>query len=81
MELRKDFIGIIKDQTLRTLWSLNNVIDCIPESYWEKEYCEMHLWKHVYHTLHSLDKWYIKKRNGFSVTTDFSNGVHLCCLV
>lgn len=59
MELHKDYTAIIKDQTLRTLWSLNNVIDCIPESYWEKEYCEMPLWKHVYHTLHSLDRWYI----------------------
>ncbi|MFT4145195.1 MAG: hypothetical protein QM644_12130 [Mobilitalea sp.] len=54
-----DFIGVIKDQTLRTLWSLNNVIDSIPDAYWEKEYCEMPLWKHVYHTLHSLDMWYI----------------------
>lgn len=54
-----DFIGTIKDQTRRTLWSLNNVIDSIPDDYWEKEYCEMPLWKHVYHTLHSLDMWYI----------------------
>lgn len=59
MEFPADFIGAIKDQTLRTLWSLNNVIDSIPDSYWEKEYYEMPLWKHVYHTLHSLDKWYI----------------------
>ena len=53
------YIEIIKDQTLRSLWSLSNVIDSIPDSYWEKEYCEMPIWKHVYHTLHSLDRWYI----------------------
>jgi len=59
MEFPTSFTETIKGQTLRTLWSLNNVIDCIPDSYWEKEYCEMPLWKHVYHTLHSLDMWYI----------------------
>lgn len=59
MEFSNNFLGVIKDQTLRTLWSLNNVIDSIPDDYWEKEYCEMPLWKHVYHTLHSVDMWYI----------------------
>ena len=59
MILPINYIEAIKDQTLRTLWSLNNVIDSIPDEYWEKEYCEMPLWKHVYHTLHSLDMWYI----------------------
>lgn len=59
VEYPLNFIETIKDQTLRTLWSLNNVIDSIPDSYWEKEYCEMPIWKHIYHTLHSLDRWYI----------------------
>jgi len=59
MELPKNYIEAIKDQTHRTLWSLNNVLGSIPDSYWEKEYCEMPLWKHIYHTLHSLDMWYI----------------------
>lgn len=53
---------IIKDQTKRALWSINNVIDCVPEEYWNKLYCEMPLWKHIYHTLHSLDMWYINPR-------------------
>ena len=52
-------LDIIKDTTDRSLWSLNNVIDCIPDLYWKKEYCEMPLWKHIYHTLHSLDRWYV----------------------
>ncbi len=59
MEISCNFLNSIKDQTARTLWSLNNVIDAIPDSYWEKLYCDMPVWKHVYHTLHSLDMWYI----------------------
>ncbi len=50
---------IIREQTHRTLWSITNVISCIPDSKYVKCYCEMPLWKHVYHTLHSLDRWYI----------------------
>ncbi len=38
MEFPINYIGAIKDQTHRTLWSLNNVIDSIPDDYWEKEY-------------------------------------------
>jgi hypothetical protein len=61
--IRMDFpancVEIIRDQTQRTLWSLNNVIDSIPAIYWERLYCGMPLWKHVYHTLYSLDRWYI----------------------
>ena len=58
-----NYTEIIKDQTKRVLWSINNVIDCISDEYWNKNYCEMSLWKHIYHTLHSLDKWYINPRN------------------
>ncbi len=49
----------IRDQTRRSLWSLRNVIDCVPDAYWERPYCGAPVWKHVYHTLHSLDRWYI----------------------
>ena len=48
---------IIDDQTKRALWEIKNVIDCVPDSLWNKEYCDMPLWKHIYHTLHSLDLW------------------------
>jgi len=54
-----NYTEIIREQTMRSLWSLSNVVDCIADTYWEKEYCEMPIWKHVYHTLHSLDIWYI----------------------
>ncbi len=59
MNFSASYIDAVKDQTNRTLWSLNNVIDSIPDAYWDKLYCDMPLWKHVYHTLHSLDMWYI----------------------
>ncbi len=28
-----------------------------------KKYCEMPLWKHIYHMLHSLDLWFINPRD------------------
>ena len=54
---------IIADQTKRVLWEVKNVIDCVPENLWNKEYCDMPLWKHIYHMLHSLDMWFINPRD------------------
>ena len=54
---------IINDQTKRALWEVKNVIYCVPHSIWNKEYCDMPLWKHIYHTLHSLDLWFINPRD------------------
>ena len=53
---------IINDQTNRALWEVNNIIYCVPDTLWERCYCDMPLWKHVYHMLHSLDQWYINPR-------------------
>lgn len=50
---------IICDQTNRSIWSLKNIINCIDDEYWNKLYCDMPLWKHIYHTIHSIDRWYI----------------------
>ena len=50
---------IINDQTRRALWEVKNVIDCVPDELWNKEYCSMPSWKHIYHMLHSLDLWFI----------------------
>lgn len=58
-----DYVNIISDQMKRALWEVKNVIDCIPDALWTKEYCEMPLWKHVYHMLHSLDLWFINPRD------------------
>lgn len=53
------YTEIIRDQTDKAIWEVQNVIDCIPDEMWDREYCGMPLWKHIYHTLHSLDLWYI----------------------
>lgn len=60
---QNSFVEIIREQTRRALWEVKNVIDCIPDELWDKEYCEMPCWKHVYHMLHSLDLWYINPRD------------------
>ena len=64
-------IKMIEEQTKRALWKIKNVIDCIPDELWEKEYCEMPMYKHVYHTLHSLDLWMINPRDVFFKEPDF----------
>lgn len=60
-----NLIEIIREQTNRALWEVQNVIDCVPEKLWNRAYCDMPCWKHIYHMLHSLDLWYInlKDRN------------------
>lgn len=55
--------AVITDQTRRALWEVKNVMDCIPESLWDKPYCGAPCWQHVYHMLHSLDRWYINPRD------------------
>lgn len=54
---------IITDQTIRALWEVKNVADCVPDRYWDKKYCDMPMWKHIYHMLHSLDLWFINPRD------------------
>lgn len=56
-------VSIIADQTRRALWEVKNVIDCVPDACWNKEYCDMPMWKHIYHMLHSLDLWFINPRD------------------
>lgn len=53
------YTEIIRNQTDKAVWEVKNVIDCIPDDMWDRSYCNMPLWKHVYHMLHSLDLWYI----------------------
>lgn len=54
-----ELTAAIADQTSRALWEVGNVIACVPDRLWEKEYCEQPLYKHIYHMLHSLDLWFI----------------------
>jgi hypothetical protein len=56
---RQPILAFIKDHTQKSLWSLRNVIGCIPDGIWRELFCGTPLYKHVYHTLHSLDRWYI----------------------
>lgn len=55
--------AVISEQTGRALWEVKNIIDCVPDEYWNKNYCDMPLWKHIYHMLHSLDLWFINPRD------------------
>ena len=59
---QRTLTAIIKEQTDRALWEVKNVIDCVPDDLWDKKYCDMPCWKHIYHMLHSLDLWYINPR-------------------
>jgi hypothetical protein len=56
------YSAVIAEQMERVLWNVNNIIECVPEEMWDKVYCEMPLWKHIYHMLVSLDRWYINPR-------------------
>lgn len=57
------YVDILIDQIKRALWEVRNVIDCILEELWKKEYCQMPCWKHIYHMLHSLDLWLINPQD------------------
>lgn len=60
---QNNLTAIIEEQTKRALWEVKNIIDCVPDALWDKEYCKMPCWKHIYHMLHSLDLWYINPRD------------------
>lgn len=60
---QNNLIEIIEEQTNRALWEVKNVIDCVPDKLWNRKYCDMPCWKHIYHMLHSLDLWYINPKD------------------
>lgn len=45
--------------TNRALWETENLIHCIPDEIWNKRYDGIPMWKYLYHTLYSMDRWYI----------------------
>lgn len=49
----------IRYLTERALWETENLIKCIPDELWNKRYDEIPMWKYLYHTLYSMDRWYI----------------------
>lgn len=54
---------VIAEMTVRALWETQNIMDCIPDEIWDKEYAGSPLWQHVYHMLHKLDQWFINPRD------------------
>ena len=49
----------IRYLTERALWETENLMKCIPDELWEKCYDGIPMWKYLYHTLYSMDRWYI----------------------
>lgn len=49
----------IRFLTGRALWETENLIKCIPDELWDRSYDGIPMWKYVYHTLYSMDRWYI----------------------
>ena len=60
---QKNFVAIIQDLTEKALWEVKNVIIAVPDELWNSCYCDMPMWKHIYHTLHSLDLWFMNPRD------------------
>ena len=50
-------VKIIRENLERSIWEIENIMHCIDD--WSAEFCGSPIWKHVYHTLHSLDQWFI----------------------
>ena len=49
----------IRYLTERALWETENLIKCISDELWNKRYDGLPVWKYLYHTLYSMDRWYI----------------------
>lgn len=49
----------IRFLTNRALWETENLIKCIPNEIWNRRYDGIPMWKYLYHTLYSMDRWYI----------------------
>ena len=57
--MNEPYSAVIRKSTKKSIWSLKNVMDCVPDDMWDALYCDTPLYKHIYHTLHSLDRWYM----------------------
>lgn len=40
--------AVIAEMTVRALWELQNLLDCIPDALWDRCYGGAPLWQHVY---------------------------------
>lgn len=59
MEASMTLCDDVRYLTHRALWETENLIQCIPGELWEKRYDGIPMWKYLYHTLYSMDRWYI----------------------
>lgn len=57
----------IRFLTNRALWETENLIKCIPDELWDKRYDGIPMWKYLYHTLYSMDRWYINPSHMFLI--------------
>lgn len=57
-----DLCDDIRFLTERALWETENLIKCIPDALWNKRYDELPMWKYLYHTLYSMDRWFINPK-------------------
>lgn len=55
----QNYVDDIVRQTDRVLWEVKNIVRCIPDTLWDKPYSGAPVYRHVYHMLHSLDRWFI----------------------
>lgn len=44
--------------TNRALWETENLMKCIPNELWNKRYDRIPMWKYLYHTFYSMDRWF-----------------------
>lgn len=49
----------IRFLTGRALWETENLMKCIPDDLWTKRYDGLPMWKYLYHTFYSMDRWYV----------------------
>lgn len=61
----------IRYLTERALWETENLMKCIPDELWNKRYDEIPMWKYLYHTLYSMDRWYINPNDPKYVNPPF----------
>ena len=53
----------IRDLTSRALWEMENLLAAIPPELWDRRYDGLPMWKYVYHTLYSMDRWFINPQD------------------
>ncbi len=61
----------IRFLTERAFWETENLMKCIPNALWNKRYDGIPMWKYLYHTLYSMDRWYINPADSGYQDPDF----------